>query len=359
MSFATWVQGPPQLALPFTKEPACGIEMPNHELAFPFSHDNVVYITTDSAIYRVRNGSLENIALNLENQLCRPFFYEGRLTAVVNFDGQFQLRHHVDGQWIDGRTIVLPRPGAVWQHDPETDRDILRSPIAMKASSANSNVSIHLQVIPHQNEVYLMVNVDVDLEMAARHGFDFAEPQGDLPAGLAAENGGIELSGWSRMTGMADGCWRVRGCDQISPVLSNTDRGHSYVIRLSEEGNLEHLFELTNASTINNHILVEPSRDGGFLIEEDWQWGAGAVRRFKGTTLEPPHLILSGYRTEYLDRWKLLGLAVVAGWWMHIVIVAVALFVTVREKDKTFCFGHRTVKLAPPTRRTWSPRRGR
>src|SRR5262249_53003735 len=134
-----------------------------------------------------------------------PFLYDGQLTMVIETfdksglprDDEFRLVHLRNGQWADGRKILLPGHGRRFTTNskPGQPSAMKLSPRASLPPAGRPLSKLFLSVASQEQSVHLFFEGDSGFR-AYRSGFEFSDEDDGTASALAPENSFREVSGW-------------------------------------------------------------------------------------------------------------------------------------------------------------------
>ena len=113
------------------------------DFAHPKWLGDKLHLMTSNAIYEAVGDSAVPLTTSLRdapNSHSLLFLYDDRLTTIHQLpDGRHCLSHLIDGQWQDGRPIVLPGPHVFWHEDRQRDRMVLSPRSSQQTSRSRGN----------------------------------------------------------------------------------------------------------------------------------------------------------------------------------------------------------------------------
>lgn len=311
--------------------------------------DLYAYVFASNAICRMAGESLEKVAsIPAHSPQFFPgtFLFDGRLTTVVETDGGgFRLVHLVEGDWVDGRRILLPEIGSEWSDDPEVR---LKRPLQ---KSSKSWAALSLSVLEHEHQLHVFCNDAVSFN-AYRNGFEFVDEAGDQAPSVKPANSLDEVSGWEPIIGPERECSFMESDQQ--GLLFASYNSPFRVVRRNSDGQYTELagFEHLKPSGLLS-LLANPSEADSYVVIVDRNWSAAQVHRIQGNTIQPAHLTLRGYVPEYLARWGRLLIGLLLAWLSHLaVLIGGAQWLSRGPVGATYRFGIRQASLASPWKRS-------
>lgn len=320
--------------------------------------DEKLYVFTQTKIYEAVGNSLVELAsLPPRSATFHSSIFLGednRLTLVRQMgDGDYRLIHLVDGQWKQGRPILLPEMDRVWHDDLQRGRRVVlprtsQQPVVTLATFASTS----LQVVKHGQQYHLMCSVDGSFT-GYRLGFEFADDEkDDGTSALAPENGPREISGWESIgTPSPNGDRWMEMTSYADGLLFVAWNWPSRVIRRTPDGVFEDLTILGEKDARVMWAFGDPFESTAWYVNEDQRWGSAEIGRIEGKTVHPVELKVPGQEREYIGRWLRLLTSVLIAWLLHIgVLVAGAQWLT-RTHMATFEFGVQQALLSPVWRR--------
>ncbi|MEK6259833.1 MAG: RDD family protein [Planctomycetota bacterium] len=335
-----------------------GLVVPN-DFAYSIWFGERLYVLTSARIYEVAGTSLVEIGRMLPRSATvnsSLFLHDDHLTTVRETDdGGICLAHLIDGQWKDGRPIVLPGQDRVWHDDQQRDRQVLLPLTSQRLTPTGRAVGLTLQVVQLDQQHHVMLTSDSGFA-AYRTGFEFADEVSDGASALAPQNAPREVSGWEpigphttandrwmQMTGSHDGLLFVSwGSPQR--IVRRTSDGHWKELTFSDAKYAQ-----------TNWVMSDPSQSTTYFVKENQTWSSAEVGRIEGDTVQPIHLVVPGCEVEYLGRWRRVLVAVLFAWLLHVaVLIGGAAWLTRGTARADFEFGIQRVTLAPLWRRTFA-----
>ena len=307
-----------------------------------------LYCVGRTALYRVDDTAISKLAAlppRFLNFHTIPFLFDHQITTIrASADAEFQLMHLDNGNWVEGRKILLPGHNRVWYDDPERGCKRLLPLASQQPVPAPVGARpLIAWVIPH-NEQYHIFCTDFSGFAAYRTGFEFADELNDGPSALAPENAPQEVSGWEPIQPVGDKDhwhWMV---DDLAGLLFANKGSACRVVRRNWNGQWE---ELTGASVRPNCVILgDANEPTTYIVSEDQKWGSAVVHRIEGNTIKPAHLVLRGSMPEYLARWRRLLSGLAIAWLTHVaVLIAGTVWLTKRETESVYEFGNQQARL--------------
>ncbi len=332
-----------------------GLMVPNDD-AYSIRLGEKLYVLTSARIYEVVGTSLVEIARLLPRGApvnSSLFLHDDHLTTVRETDdGGICLTHLIDGQWKDGRLIVLPGPDRVWRDDQQRQRQVLLPLASQQLAPKGRAASQFLHVVRQEQQYHLMLTNHNGFA-AYRTGFEFADEASDGASALAPENAPREVSGWepigpltttndrwNQMTGSHDG------------LLFISWGSPQRIVRRTSEGHWKELTVSDGKSAQANWIMSDPSQSTVYFIKENQLWSSAEVGRIEGDIVQPIHLVAPGCEVEYLGRWRRVLTGALLAWLLHVVVlVGGAEWLTRGAVPPEYGFGNQRATLAPLWRR--------
>ncbi len=229
------------------------------------------------------------------------FLWEGQLTMIrPDDDGGFRLVHVSDGEWINGRPILLPDATRVWYDDPQRGRRVLLPLTLQQPVSIKTPVGLlAVEVVEHGQQHHVMVS-DYNNFSAFRTGVEFAdEPHAGVSA-LAPENAPRDVSGWEPISpAQANGnrTWMGMAASRDGLLFLSWDEPMK-VARRKPEGTWEWFdFQREGERRGVYWFASDPASAHTYFIGADPRWGSAEVRRIEGRTVHPAARRHSGRRT--------------------------------------------------------------
>ena len=325
------------------------------DFAHPKWLGDKLYLVASNAIYEAVGDSVIPLTASLPdrpNSHSLLFLYDDRLTTVHRLpDGRHCLSHLIDGQWQDGRPILLPGPDVFWQEDRQRDRTVL-SPRSSQQTSRPGRPGCLLWVVQHESQYHLML-VNYNTAFAAyRKGFEFADEEDAEVSAFAPENAQRDVSGWEPIApnNVTANHW-TRMASTPDGLLFVAWGWPSRIVRLTADGLWEDIQypgeKINTAGDVPPHTAsavthVIKSDDDSLGI-----WGSLQVRRIDRETVQPIHLVVPGCEREYVGRWRTLVWGVLFAWLLHItVLIGGAEWLTRDGSSETYEFGVEQAPLA-------------
>ena len=334
-------------------------------VAGDFAHskwlDGKLYLVTTNAIYEVQEDLLVQIAASRPN-ISLPshslvFLYEGRLTTIREREtGRRYLTHLIDGQWVDGREIVIPGPNLAWDDDHERGQTVLLPRTSLPPQGAVARNCL-LWVVQHGLQHHLMMTNYQQGFAAYRAGFQFADEEQDAASAVAPENAPPEAFGWIPIGEPLDagksplGGWMQMVSTSHGPVFVFWGSKRQ-VFRPASGGRWEELTGLSDSDEWGGHLLPDTSNSTIYAAHTDGNWGSLRVRRIGTDAGQATTLVVPGCEREYVGRWRTLVWGVLFAWLLHIaVLIAGAEWLARRGSSEKYEFGVEQASLAPVWRR--------
>ncbi len=306
-----------------------------------------VYVCEPEAVYK-RDGSTL-VRVSSEPLPGQVFEFNGQLTNAREIsDGEFQLSHLVDGHWVVGRKIRVPKRGSVWIDEPHFK---LQSPdSSMKAIFAAYPFSV--SVVQQAGQDHISV-IDGDGFAAYRTGLEFVDDQDEVSA-LNPENDVQVLSGWEPVQPKRpeDRRWSDLACDRDG-VLFATWPGQGRVVRRSADGRWEDLKGLGPLKKYcNRSVIAAPTEARSYVVDSNRYGFSSVFYRIDGNVVHPPHLTIHDCATEYLARWQRLVSGLFVAWLVHLgVLTAGIVWLRRGVSQSSYLFGNQRATLASIPRR--------
>lgn len=324
------------------------------ETEFEFDEDYVLpvwlgemlYVFTRTGIYQITGNSISKLEpAPFPVCLSPPFLYNGRITVIYDASALHEGSHeHVqlaqwqDGEWINGRRILLPG-WRFWVDDPQRGTKVLNPRTSeitdTRVSSPTSYYFTYgLIVAQHEQRVHVMLARLGAYCSGYRDGFEFGDEHSDVPSALAPENAPHEVSGWKPI--LADGAdddWVQMACDDDGLLFVSTNKPQR-IVRRHFDGRSE---ELTGDKSVlpqevTPWIAVDSLAKSTYLIRSNPFWGSASIRRIEGNVLRPPHLVVPGFERDYIARWQRVGWRLLSVWLVPIIVlVSLQQWLTVRQ----------------------------
>lgn len=330
------------------------------DFAHPKWLSDKLYLLTSNAIYEVRGDSLVQIAASLPSMgpsHSLVFLYEDRLTTIREREtGRRSLTHLIDGQWVDGREIVLPGPDLTWQRDHERAQTVLLPRTSQPASGTVAR-NCFLWVVQHGTQHHLMRTNYQQGFAAYRAGFQFADEERDAASAVAPENAPPEAFGWIPIGEPFDadksplGGWMQMVSTSHGPVF--VFRGSKrQVFQPASDGRWEELTGLSESNKWGGHLLPDSPNSTLYVANTDDTWGSLRVRRLGSDAEQTATLVMPGCEREYVGRWRTLAWGVLFAWLLHfVVLIGGAEWLARRGYPEKYEFGVEQASLASVWRR--------
>ena len=330
------------------------------DFAHPKWLGDKLYLVSSNAIYEVRGDSLVQIAASLPSMGPSHglvFLYEDRLTTIREREtGRRYLTHLIDGQWIDGREIVIPGPDLAWHEDHERGQTVLLPRTSQPAHGAVAR-NCSLWVVQHGTQHHLMLTNYQQGFAAYRAGIQFADEKRDATSAVAPENAPLEAFGWIPIGEPLDagksllGGWMqmVSTSDGPAFVFWGSKR---QVFQPVSDGRWEELTGLSEGNRWGGYLLPDTSNSTIYAAYPDDTWGSLRVRRIGTDAGRTATLVVPGCEREYIGRWRTLMWGVLFAWLLHVVVlIGGAERLTRRGSSEKYEFGVEQASLAPVWRR--------
>ena len=239
-----------------------------------------------------------------------PFLHQGQISTIIHSPaGDFRLSKLIDGQWDQGRKIVMPTPP---RHGSRLD---IAYPLGIQLVEEHSEVPPTINSADASQAIATTSPIQPIFLHNARTGQMLAFDQhGGLLVSLNEPNQVARQD--------ADGLWKT---------LEGYDHREFWGMPL---------------------VLADPAEPVTYLVESHSAFVTGNIRRIEGNIVRPPHAKIRGTAGEYLARWKWMGSGVFIAWLMHLTILAVGCYWCENlSRSDGYQFGHRRVTLASIGRR--------
>ncbi|MCX7410015.1 MAG: RDD family protein [Planctomycetales bacterium] len=330
------------------------------DFAHPKWLGDKLYLVSSNAIYEVRGDSLVQIAASLPSMgpsHSLVFLYEDRLTTIREREtGRRYLTHLIDGQWVDGREIVLPGPDLAWYHDHERGQTVLLPRTSQPAHGAFAR-NCSLCVVQHGTQHLLMLTNYQQGFAAYRAGFLFADEERDAASAVAPENAPLEAFGWIPIGEPLDagksplGGWMQMVSTSHGPLFVFWGSKRQ-VFQPASDGRWEELTGLSESNKWGGYLLPDTSGSTNYIVYADGTWGSLEVRRLDTDARQTATLVVPGYEREYVGPWRTLVLGVLFAWLLHIaVLIGGAEWFVRRGYSEKYVFGVEQASLASVWRR--------
>ena len=298
--------------------------------AMPVWIGDTLYLSADNAIYQVNGASLIRLEpAPFASCLSLPFEYDGHVTVVYdgnklndNRSENIHLAHWIDGQWIVGRAILLPRGEQRLYDDPQRGRKVLLP----RSSASNGQLSIfgtnfgppsELTVTNSDHVSHLLMTSMSGMQAVYRLGFEFRDTLAECASAIAPENAPRDIWGWEPvLSNQADDDWVQMVSDRYGLLFAAYNGESVRFIRQHPDGRVVELdrYSITASDDQFPRIVANPSEDISYVISSEQNWGSATIRRIEGQKVHPPHLFIPGFQQEYLDRWKRVMLRLLSVW---------------------------------------------
>jgi uncharacterized RDD family membrane protein YckC len=333
-----------------------GLKTP--EFGRPLWMNGTLHFVTETAIYRQEGNEFSKLATlpPPESLHSAVFLWEGQLTMIRQADeGGFRLVHVLDGEWIDGRPILLPEANRVWHDDQQRGRRVLL-PLASRqpVSTRTAKPFLVVEVVEFREQHHLMIS-DRNHFSAFRTGFEFADEPYEGVSALAPENAPQDVSGWEPIgPAQANGARSWMGMTSSREGLLFLSWNEPMkVARRRPEGTWEWFdFPRDGERRGVYWFASDPADAHAYFIGADPLWGSAEVRRIEGHTVHRPHVLVAGGEREYHVRWKRLGVCLLFAWGLHVaLLIGGAAWLTRGAARAEYEIGIQRVTLAPLWRR--------
>jgi uncharacterized RDD family membrane protein YckC len=262
------------------------------------------------------------------------FLYEGKLTAIhIDGENRMRLSHLVDGDWIDGQEILLPRRGQYWFDETEPRPS---QTLATDSESSDDHEEFmgleYLRVSQTGDQCRLFLKTTDDQgqqRFVYRDGFEFADESSDVASALLPTNFVSDASGWKSWTKKIKGTFVTMESDAAGSLicLNGVDNFWQKICvqinRLVADGNCREITGLN--PSVRNSLIVDSSTGVAYVVEEpDDGWNSVAFRRINGDTIEPAFLVLNGGATQFVARWRFWFFGSIFAWIAHFILMTSA-----------------------------------
>ncbi|MCX7411319.1 MAG: RDD family protein [Planctomycetales bacterium] len=324
------------------------------EFGRPLWFGGELYFQTDTAIFQRLESEFVKIAalpISTSTFHASVFLWEGRLTTIRrNTTGSCRLVHLSNGNWIEGRPVLLPQPGSVWYDDMQRGRLVLLPRTSQPPTSmATPGASLVVIVQQHGSQHHVMI-WDGDQFSAYRTGFEFADEPLETTSALAPENAAQDVSGWEMIgpTKAYSTCRWIQMNRCRDGLLFFSWIGKRHIVRRNNDGTWEELARQQRPNLELDWVVSDPDDTAAYVIGTDQQWGSAEVSRIEGNIVRPTHLVIPGVEREYLARWQRIGTSLVFAWWLHVVLlIGGAAWLSREVTSIEFEFGTQRATLAP------------
>ena len=332
------------------KDSETGISV-NGEAGWTIKVGNRLCVVTEKSLYQVVDNRLDRIGpkISLSDPLhVYPFEMDGKVTTVRRrADGSLSLTHLIDGNWNDGRPIVLPGPRRVWQDAPDgSSKSLLPLTSEQPSLKPTRGLSI-LEVLPIGRQYFLMFS-DIQLFAGLREGFEYADGTEEVASALAPMNATREVSGWRPIfDGNPEQRWLGAAADNVGIVFTELGRS-GRIVRRRFDGHWEVLEQLYHKHQLESpFIVVDPKNPMTYVVYWNDLLEAYKVSRVIGNQVQSPHIIVNERMYDYLRSWERFICGIILAWLVQLAILAGAFtWLTRRECPKSYAFGHASVRLA-------------
>ncbi len=331
------------------------------DFAHPKWLGDKLYLVASNAIYEVQGDALVQIVASRPG-ISLPshslvFLYEDRLTTIREREtGRRYLTHLIDGQWVDGREIVLPGPDLTWHHDHERGQTVLLPRTSQPASGTVARNCL-LWVVQHGTQHHLMRTNYQQGFAAYRAGFQFADEEQDAASAVAPENAPPEAFGWIPIGEPLDadksplGGWMQMVSTSDGPVFVFWGSKRQ-VFQPASDGRWEELTGLSESNKWGRYLLPDTSGSTNYIVYADGAWGSLEVRRIGTDAGQAATLVVPGCEREYVGRWRTLVWGVLFAWLLHIaVLIGGAEWLARDGSSEKYEFGVEQASLASVWRR--------
>lgn len=347
------------------------------ETAFEFDEHYVLpvwigdtlFVYTRSAIYQADGNSLVKLEpLPFSNYLSPPFLYDGQMAVVYNTEKpdddndlheNVRLWHLIDGKFVEGRRILLPRMGQFWFDDPQVGHKVLfpRTSESLESRIADPRsyfFTYRLIVVQHEKKTHLFLADPVGICSAYRNGFEFADESSELPSALAPENAPHDVSGWEPILPEYPNDWLQMVCDQNGLLFASmtSAKGHPSLVRHHFKGGAEVLTGDLSQSPREPFLWVAVDHPGNSTyVIHSGTWSA-TIRRIEGNSVQPPHLVVPGFQDGYIARWQRVVLRLLIVWSLPtLILTALQAWYARRQRNFASAISKPSVVLASLWRR--------
>jgi uncharacterized RDD family membrane protein YckC len=309
--------------------------------------------STDNAVYKRAQGSLVKIAARppRTGRLASRLFVDGgRLACIdVTKDGAFRLIYLVDGQCVDGGTIVLPQEGSRWIEGTDHTYKFMSPP-----STANPTLqqwaSLRVDTVSHERQLHLFLS-DLKGVSAYRCGLPVADDDPNATSALTPANSLHEMTGWERIQPvMENDHWDFMASDRNGLLFSS--RGSPQrIVRRTFDGTWHDI----NTRGLNSETLIfleDHTEKTAYVTNYKQRRSSAVVYRIEGNSLQPISLHSSERERRYLYRWGQLVAGLLVAWLLHISVLTGGIhWLTRNDFQSEYQFGNERAHLAPTWRR--------
>jgi uncharacterized RDD family membrane protein YckC len=345
-----------------------------NETAQPVWMNDELYLFSETALFKTDGKSVNKLASIPASSgffHVTPFLYDGQLTTVIETfdksglprDDEFRLIHLVNGQWVDGRKILLPGRGRQFKIDRTGARPYQMKllPRASVPPVGRPRSQLYLSVATRDNNVHLFFEGDAGFH-AYRCEFQFCDEENGSASELAPENSVWDDSGWEDTgdylitpAGLAS-----RLNDQNVVLVYSKSNPTCFVMCTNESGgNFERhaKFSIAEDSASGKfsmplRLMLDDADHSVYLMSIDHQWNSANFRRVEGNTILPVHATVQGSEREYLTRWQRLIAVMPLAWLLHLFLLVIGTDAAFSTKaQSTYEFGVQQATLASTRQR--------
>ncbi len=284
-----------------------------------------LHVITSSALFQWNGKSFEKLCDRPDTTsrlLVLPFVFDGRITWVTKTKmGEYQLVHLFNGEWSDGRKIILPRPNLMWRLDSKSRKQTL-VPISQNSSSTlieDDHGSMHVR--QHGADFHIVLMFDQGF-LGYRKGFQFADESGEETAQSVDADSTREAVGWSPIMRMGN---VMLECDSEGPIIGFSNGRATQVYRQDDDGTGSLIDGLSLGS--NLQLIPDDLNQRVFVMEQDPEWNSFVVWPIEGNRAGAPLFSWPGNARGFVSRIRMAFLKVLAAWILHFVILAIGAWI--------------------------------
>ena len=296
--------------------------------------------------------------------LCNYFMLDGVLSSIREHEPErYRMMQLIDGEWLDGREVILPGLNRQWKDNEYSQRKELlpRTCESLFPPWMTPTSMLDLRVIPDHGTVHLVAFDPFRSFMAYRAGFEFLDAEAeDGPASVfRPANAPPEASGWEYVAekGIAPlfSATVVRGSPVIVARLDILDTGYPQRgpcrtwIRAARSR-----FDVLGDVPVGLQewpiLISSQNHDVGYLLSQNEMQGAKVFAVEETGLRRLPH-DLPGSEWPMIGWWARLGAAITASWLTHTGLLVIGMGWFLPHQNLEIASGHCSAPLGPVPRR--------
>ena len=291
---------------------------------------------------------------------CNHFLLDGLLTMVREYQPErYRIVQLVEGRWRDGAEVILPGMNRKWLDDEQQQRKVLVPRTCANPQPPGALASSpELTVVPDGKRFHLLVNDPARRFMAYRETFEFVETDGETPSALIPVNAPPDASGWEYVgekpfmplhsVAVLRGEPVIAGMQVDFPDISTS--GPCRVLFHAGRDRFQWIGNVPTRLPCFSVLVSSPNHDVCYLLSTHWMGGA-EVFAVEESGLRKLPLDLPGDEWPMIVWYVRLGMAIVAAWLTHIVLLVIGIGWFQSRRDRVIGSGPGSATLGSVPRR--------